>query len=535
MKKPNILFLLMDDTQKDCLGCYRGQGKVHTPVIDRLAGEGVRFERAYCSSTVCTPSRYSYMTGRYAGRNEDERFCRDNPAGDISKINFNVVINENTPTVFGMLKEAGYQTGYVGKWHTGRDWGELGMPDFESEEDLTLACTDRKIREAQQIMQKELKRTTGIDYTESIVWGNVDEMPLHELRYHNLEWMTQGALTMLDQFQSDQPFFMQISTSSFHGPGHHTSMLERDPSYTWSGYDPNLAYAVKERAELRQHLLDKGLELNHQTVGSYWTDYQFGIILEHLRKKGMLDDTIIIYGSDHGVEPAKASCYEFGTRIPLIIRWPNSYQAGKVSHDIVQNIDLAPTLLQAAGVKITDTMQFDGIPIQQIMDGTQQHDSLYFEIGFLRAVLKDEFKYIALRYPRYITNAAKKGDMQTLPNYLDLPSQHQPYVTMDVYPYALDPDQLYDLKTDPHEQQNVAQDVHYQDRLTELRTELDQYLRTFDTHPYPLADKEIFELPNFEKLKNNLVNKGLDPVSWWSSEDSKDALARMKNTEISEG
>ncbi|MFD2672121.1 sulfatase family protein [Marinicrinis sediminis] len=525
-KQPNVLFLMMDDTQKDCLGCYQGGGEVLTPHLNALAAEGVRFERAYCSSTVCTPSRYTFMTGHYAGRNTDPVFLKDNPPGDMSNIHFNVVLNEQTPNLMSVLKDNGYQTGYVGKWHCGRSLADIGAPSFSADEDPRDPETDQKVRQLQRILQHELKCTLQVDHARSLVWGNVDEMPLDQLKAHHLEWMTQGALEVIDSLDADKPFALYMATSSFHGPSHDES-LDQDPCLTWSGYDPAMKSVGEERRAIKETLKARGMAIDHRRVGAYWTDLQFGKVMQRLEEKGLLDHTIIVYASDHNVEPGKASCYEFGTRIPLLIRWPDGFGKGQVSHDLVQNIDLVPTLLRTCGVEAPRDMVLDGKDIRSILNGEDRHDSLYFEMGFLRAVLKDDMKYIALRYPKSITEAVKAGSLHVLPNHLDMSEQHQPYVTMDVYRHALDSDQLYDLSQDPAEQHNLADDPAYAEKREELQLALQRYVGQFRLHPYDLKDREIFSLDAYDRAKSRLQARGLEPVPWWTQEDSEEARQRI--------
>lgn len=268
--KPNILFFIMDDFPMDDIGSYCSNGRTMTPTIDALSAEGTQFDCAYSSSSVCTPTRYSYMTGHYAGRNADPVFLGDNVEGDVSKINFNVVVNENTPSLMSILKENGYQTGYSGKWHCGKPLGQIeGMPTFEFEESLDNEDVNNRVIAYQQAVQAELKKTLKVDYAKSIAWSNVDELPLKALRQHNLEWMTKGTLDILDSFEEGKPFCLYMATSTFHGPLQHKSLLEADPRYTWSGYDESLASAVPEREMIRDTLLEKGVELNHHTVGAF--------------------------------------------------------------------------------------------------------------------------------------------------------------------------------------------------------------------------------------------------------------------------
>ena len=115
--KPNILFILTDDQNPDTLGCFGG--KVLTPTLDKLCRDGVKFTRAYNSSSVCTPSRYTCLTGQYASRCTTERFLKLNPPGRQSNVGFNVQVEPGSWNVARVLRENGYWTGFVGKWHTG--------------------------------------------------------------------------------------------------------------------------------------------------------------------------------------------------------------------------------------------------------------------------------------------------------------------------------------------------------------------------------------------------------------------------------
>ena len=116
-ERPNVIFILTDDQNNDTIGCFGG--KVLTPNLDRLAREGVRLDRAYAVSSVCTPSRYTCLTGRYAGRCQSDRFLKQCPPDQPSNVGFNVQITPETPNLARALQQSGYTTGFVGKWHTG--------------------------------------------------------------------------------------------------------------------------------------------------------------------------------------------------------------------------------------------------------------------------------------------------------------------------------------------------------------------------------------------------------------------------------
>jgi arylsulfatase A-like enzyme len=116
-RRPNVVFILTDDQGLDTIGCYGN--KVLTPNIDRLAHEGVQFTQGYAATAVCTPSRYTCLTGRYAGRCTSDQFLTPNPLGTQSHIGWNTALETDGWTVGRALKTGGYATGVVGKWHVG--------------------------------------------------------------------------------------------------------------------------------------------------------------------------------------------------------------------------------------------------------------------------------------------------------------------------------------------------------------------------------------------------------------------------------
>ena len=190
--KPNILFILTDDQNPDTLGCFGG--KVLTPTLDRLCRDGMKFTRAYTTSSVCTPSRYICLTGQYASRCTTDRFMKQNPTGQPSNVGFNVQIEPGSWNVARVLQENGYRTGFVGKWHTG--WAPLVSisPDADFNDPVVIA----KLQENQKRMCNHIQNT-GFDYAASVYRGNLADHKLSQLKYHNMEWVTKGALEFLDR------------------------------------------------------------------------------------------------------------------------------------------------------------------------------------------------------------------------------------------------------------------------------------------------------------------------------------------------
>jgi arylsulfatase A-like enzyme len=197
--KPNILFILTDDQNRDTLGCFGG--KVLTPTLDKLCAEGVKFTRAYASSSVCTPSRYTCMTGQYASRCTTGQFLKICPPGTPSNVGFNVQVEPGSWNVARVLREHGYWTGFVGKWHTGTP-PLLPIPADANLRDPEVA---RKLAENQRRLCDYIRRA-GFDYAASVYRGNLADHKLNALKYHNMEWVTKGALDFLEQ-AGDSPSF----------------------------------------------------------------------------------------------------------------------------------------------------------------------------------------------------------------------------------------------------------------------------------------------------------------------------------------
>ena len=227
--KPNIIFILTDDQNPDTLGCFGG--KVLTPTLDKLCRDGVKFTRAYNSSSVCTPSRYTCLTGQYASRCTTERFLKLNPPGRQSNVGFNVQVEPGSWNVARVLRENGYWTGFVGKWHTGTP-PLLPIPSDANLRDPDVAA---KLAENQARLCDYIKRA-GFDYAASVYRGNLADHKLDALIYHNMEWITKGALDFVEQ-AGDKPFFLHLCTTLQHSPPPNQS-IAGDPTMTPAGHLP---------------------------------------------------------------------------------------------------------------------------------------------------------------------------------------------------------------------------------------------------------------------------------------------------------
>jgi arylsulfatase A-like enzyme len=508
---------MSDDTDFAWLSCYGG--RTPTPHIDRLAARGVRFTHMTCSAPACTPSRYSYLTGRYAGRCSDATFLAANPVDEPYNLAWNAVLNADVPSLGRALRAGGYRTGMVGKWHCGRSRRDLALPDLRADDDPVDPEVDAKLRQHQAALQAEVRHTGGFDYAAAVIWGDNESFPVARLRAHNLEWITQGALDFLNTCSEQQPFFLYVTPTAMHGPPHDGS-YELDERYTQGGKRELPFDCHPPRAEMRQRLAARGLPYNHDTVGITWIDDQVGAIVQKLEAMGAAGNTVVIYKVDHNTEPGKGTCYQRGVRIPLVLAWPGGVDPGSTCDAWVQNVDLAPTLLDIAQVPVPDTMAPDGVSWLPLLTGEADASpgrDLFFEFGYARALLHGKWKYVALRYPQRLMDAMATGELLEAPNHVNSRLQGQMNIAMEVYPSYFDPDQLFDLEQDPDEQRNLAEDPAHAAVLALMKERLQRHLDTFD-HPFDLTVPDFMRTVRYRELCDATRQIGTQHLSWWPKE-----------------
>lgn len=516
MQKPNIVFIISDDTRLRQLGCYGGA--YHTPAIDALASRGVRFNNALCPASVCTASRFSYLTGQHCGHCTDPLFFKENPIDDVYTIHWNLYIRDGVPTMGSCMRQLGYHTGYFGKWHTGYGYGLLPIPDFDLEQDPDDPATDAKLHQLQRVLCEEVERT-GFDEAGGIVWGNNECQPIRALRTHHNEWSLEAALNFLDHAPGDKPFLLHYASTCLHGPDH-TTCLDVDPRHTPGGTFDGLLDSRASRKHLKPDLEAAGHPVDHETCGLYWLDLQVHAIMEKLEEKGVADNTVVIYCGDHGGEPGKGSCYDTGVRIPFIIHWPGQHEGGRTIEGSIQNIDVLPTLIQIAGGRPSDFGNFDGTSILPVLEGTasETREYQFLENGHTRAIRTPKWKLLQWRYPRRILKALQNGELNEAPNHLDIYRQEQPRITRAWYPHYFDPDQLYDLENDPAEQHNLAGDPAYAEVLSGMKARLREQLERF-AHPFPEEPDPYLQTPGFEKQAKAFNQRDLSDAPWWEKVD----------------
>ena len=509
--RPNVLFIVADDMQRYMFNCLpegrlpdghlpKGLGKNLTPNLDRLADEGTLMMGQYVSSPVCTPSRFSCLTGRYASRSRSPMLQRTIQRDGQTVVTWNTHILPDDLTLPKLLRRAGYATAMVGKNHV------IAAPEFDKvgyREDPRDPSIRARLQANQQRVQAAIRRA-GFDYAASIYHNNPDGNGPRAIAVHNLDWITQGALTFLDRHHreadEEKPFFLYFAVTVPHGPGEATRSWNADPRATAEGFLDEPLHVLPPRNTIPRRLQQAGLPTDNTRANVLWLDDAVGALIDTLKQNGQLDNTIVFFFNDHG-QAAKGTLYQGGITNPSIVWRDGGFPCGPVSHVPISNIDFAPTILDLAGAK-SPAGHFDGRSFRPVLEGktNRTHESLYFEMGFARAVVRGRWKYLALRYPKRAEQMSLDERREILARFNAKQKEHDKrIVTTDPaapfshislipggggaeaastgkYPGYYDADQLYDLEADPGEQTNLATDPQHADKLDEMKQELQQYL-----------------------------------------------------------
>ncbi|MGA0978610.1 MAG: sulfatase-like hydrolase/transferase [Candidatus Nanopelagicales bacterium] len=320
---PNLLIVFSDDHRADHLGVTGAVPFLQTPVLDSLASDGVRFDNAYVTTALCSPSRATLLTGQYASRHGVQNNLSAWTPG--------------TPSFFDSLAAAGYRCAYIGKWHMPGD-----LPDLPGVEHFVTFT----IEEGQGVYRDCPLISAGGETPRPGTYVSTD--------------LTDLALTWLDD-GDDRPYCLVVA----HKAVHH----EFEPPDDLLGLYDDVEIDLPDEAFTYQTLLDRNVW--EGTAGRLQTSYRryCETLLGLDREIGRLaardaDNTVLIYTSDNGyswgehVLTGKRWAYDDNIKVPLIVRWPEGVASpGTVIEEPVLNIDIAPTLLDIAGVPIPATMQ----------------------------------------------------------------------------------------------------------------------------------------------------------------------------------
>lgn len=497
-ERPNIVFFIADDMYPEIFNFLpEGKGKNLTPNIDRLASEGTIMMNQYVASPVCTPSRYNVLTGNYASRAKNDQFLKRTILEEgQTAIDWNPFITSEDKFLPHYLKELGYVTGFAGKNHVIEAEKRYKFPDYQADaRDPEIA---RLVRENYG-KAKQAVLNSAFDYAGGIYHNNPNMLGLAELAVQNMDWVAQAGVEFIEQYHS-QPFFLYFATTIPHGPNTDERSWKADPLVTAAGYLDEAPKVLPSRDSLAVRIKEAGLEGNYNEL-VLWLDDAVGALVDKLEEKGVLDNTIIFFFNDHG-QHGKATLYQGGVLNPSFVWKSGGFEVGNVSESRISNIDFAPTILELAGMQNVDD-HFDGKSFKAVLDSTSNasRKSLFFEIGYARAVIKGDYKYYALRYPEYANNWTLEERTAALDTYNEsrrfrnmmmaneddptMPFSHMDLIpggsTAGLHNYGKRPgyfdlDQLYNLTEDPNEMSNLAKDSNYAAKLAEMKIELQRYI-----------------------------------------------------------
>jgi arylsulfatase A-like enzyme len=383
MTRPNLVFIVADDLGYADLGCYGGRASAQSvsPVLDALAAQGLRFTQGYSNSPVCSPTRYALMTGRYQYR---LRGAAEEPMSIRTRGSTVLGLPAEHPTLPSLLRASGYRTALVGKWHLGFPpaFGPLrsGYGEFYG------------------------PMSGGVDYFshaasngEHDLWEG--ESPCHDIGYLT-DLLSHRAVRFVDDAAGKAtPFMLSLHYTAPHWPWE-----TRDDASISPGVRENLFHLhggnVRTYRRMIQHM-DEGI----------------GWVMDALRRRGVVDNTLVVFTSDNGGERfsdsyplvgGKMDLTEGGIRVPWIAHWPAVIAAGGVSDQPCMTMDWSATLLDAAAVAPAADHPLDGVSMLPVLrqPGMRIDRPLYWRMKHRdqRAMRHGPWKYLKVAEHEYLFN-----------------------------------------------------------------------------------------------------------------------------------
>lgn len=419
--RPHVVLILADDLGYGDLSAY-GASDLPTPHVDRLAREGIRFTAAYAAANTCSPSRAALLTGRYPPRTGvNAVIFHDSPDG----------LPPEEITLAELLRDAGYATAMVGKWHLGGSdahmpWSQgfnefFGVPNSNDERNFFLYEGRRRIAE------------------------RVDQTTL-------LQRYTERALAIVARAaHAERPFFLYFAPNAPHVP--------LDPAPGFAGRTARGPYG------------DVVAEL----------DASVGALLDALAAHGAERDTLVIFTSDNGpwlgmrawggsagaLRGGKTGTFEGGHRVPALARWPAGISPGREAHGLATHMDWLPTIAELAGAPLPDDRPIDGRSLVNVLRGTGEREAT-------------PFFYLRLRTPfgaqRAAVGAVRVGDWKLHRPRRGYPGFLEPFVRLE---FAGHGRLLFDLAADPGERHDLA--ARHPDVVERLEAEIAR----FEAQPFP--------------------------------------------------
>ncbi|MGH7142560.1 MAG: sulfatase family protein [Planctomycetota bacterium] len=497
MARPNIVLICADDIGFNEIGLLQGRGlpdrdvfggaRVLTPHIDAIGRAGATLLRHYVPSAICTPARYSLLTGRFASRSPS--IVQSFPPPRPATITWNTAIDPQEGTVGNVLQNLGYTTGFVGKWHNGEPKAELAaVAGIGDGRDPRLVAA---VRESYARRVNYLRAGFGFDFVERVYFGNREGFP-EPYQVHNLEWLCEGAEKFLDARAAEpsRPFYLHLAFSAPHGD-YFNAPHRADPLLTPAGpLDAAPRTLMPPRESIEPRLAAAGVDA--KTVMATWQDDCVGAVVEKLRRLGLDQNTIVIFTGDH-LGRGKYMCYE-GCRVPFLIRWPVGIPAGRELTRITSHIDLCATLAGFAGGAVppdyvTDGADFSPLltaPVDSATAAPAWRDQLLLECSNIRGLVTDRWKYIACRASADVLAALEADRLAAVaegrPRWVGWEGKRNPhpqyrtegvrYFDCGRFENYFAADQLYDLQADVFETRNLAGDPAHAQTLARMQAGL---------------------------------------------------------------
>lgn len=462
--QPNIVVIFMDDMGYADLSCY-GSTTISTPNIDQLAANGMKFTDFHVAASICTPSRTALLTGCYPQRLGLPKVIfpesKDNPG--------NTGINPEEQTIAELLKGRGYATSMAGKWHLGDKKMFLptqhgfdqyfGVPysnDMTIAPDMVLSenallrngMTKEMIQNYASLKIANKNHQTPLMKNNEVIEFPADQSTLTK-RY------TEFCLDFINQQAGKSPFFMYLAHTMPHIP-----------------ISASKDFIGKSKGGLYGDVIEE-------------IDWSVGEIIKALDKKGVLDNTLVIFTSDNGpwlsygnhggsagiLRGGKFDIFEGGFRVPCIMSLPGVIPKGKVSNEFITSLDIVPTICEMTGTDLP-SKKIDGINVLPVLKGKKMRKMLnnryfyYFSENKLTAIRRDKWKYIIPINYRVVTNPGKDGKN----------GKAEPYQQGEA---------LYNLEKDISESKNVI--TENPEIAKELRTALEAFEQTIKKEARPVG------------------------------------------------
>ncbi len=413
--KTNIIFYFSDQQRWDTLN------ETVTPNLMNLADEGILFENSYTCQPVCGPARACLQTGVYATQNK----CYWN----------GIPLPDSIKPLAEYFNEAGYETAYIGKWHLASD----RLPGIGLHCEKTAVPKEKRGGYKDYWMAADVLEFTSHGYDGYVFDGDNNKV---EFKGYRADCINDFALDYLDKKTSDKPFFMFISQLEPHHQNdrhRYEGPTETVPKFKDYPIPDDLTFLDGDYKEMYPDYI---AAINR-------IDENVGRLIDKLKEKGLYDNTVIVYTSDHGSHfktrnlEYKRSCHDSAIHTPLIISG-GIFKGGKTDDRLVSLIDLPPTLLQIAGIDIPES--FMGKSLAKEIASGEERDCVFLQISESqcgRAIRTKKYKY-SVRAPFPSGNAVHSS-----PVYFE--------------------DYLYDLEKDPIEKYNLIKDPEYKEIREELK------------------------------------------------------------------